>query len=180
MYYALSRPNRVNKLISVDIAPTQRPIATTFNNYIDLMSRMTKEEKFKTRLEVDKYLATEIQDKGIRQFLCMNLKQDPSSKIFTFELNFEVLRKFLKEIASFPINLNSIKPFENPFMLLYGAKSNYVELPAMDIKIKQLFPNVKYSLLNTGHWVKKCFPSFLFKFKLVFRIVSHRKHLSPY
>ena len=143
MALALMRPDLVRRLIVADIAPvayshTQLPFIHAMRG-LDL-SAITK------RSEVDKLLAAQIDDAGIRAFLLQSL--DVKGK--RWRLNLDVLEAEMPKIMGFP-DLGG--QFDGPTLFLSGGLSDYV-LPAHRAAIKALFPKARYARIpGVGHWL---------------------------
>lgn len=64
MHYALSHPTRLDKLVVVDISPTDRDLSSEFGSYIAAM-RNVEQARVKNKDEADKLLARTIE---VRQY----------------------------------------------------------------------------------------------------------------
>jgi len=147
MLYAFNHPERLNKLVVVDIAPKNydRPLFRTFLKQllsIDLRG-------LKTRGEADKRLAEKISDSAIRQFLLKNLYKDDNQN-FQWRIN----------LMSLFTNINAILGAEDiqgswngPTLFVRGGQSDYItdkDFP----EIKELFPKAEIETIPSAtHWV---------------------------
>ena len=146
MKFSLLFPERVKKLIVVDIAPKIyfpdfRDIINGYNN-LDL-------DSFKMRSEIDNVYKSFVKDNFLRSFLMKNIYRDKEGK-FRLRINLKVLEKKIINIGSFD---HENLFFEKSTAFIKGSKSDYI-LKADQNLIKKYFP--KYSLYevpNAGHWV---------------------------
>ena len=147
MMFATLRPERVEKLIVVDIAPKYYPIH--HHSIIDALQNLDT-ETLQSRNQAEEELAIEISDAGIRQFLLKSLyRTDEGNYAFRFHLDLiaeqiERVGEALPEIAYSDVEA----------LFLYGKKSNYL-IPEQDTDlIKKHFPNAQLLCVeNAGHWV---------------------------
>jgi len=143
MEFALNHPERVEKLIVVDIAPVQYPAhhKEIFNaiNAMDL-------EQITSRKEADSQLSQWVQSAGVRAFLLKNLYRDGDR--FCWRANFKVLESDYANIAAAPID----GEFKKPTLFIKGAQSNYI-LPEYQQAVVSRFPQVTLKIINeAGHW----------------------------
>ena len=146
MKFSLLFPERVKKLIVVDIAPKVyfpdfRKIINGYK-YLDL-------DSFKMRSEIDKVYKSFVKDSFLRSFLMKNIYRDKEGK-FRLRINLKVLEEKIMEIGLFDHENLS---FDKSTAFIKGSKSDYI-LKVDENLIKKCFP--KYSLHevhNAGHWV---------------------------
>lgn len=145
MVLGLSAPERVRRLVVVDIAPvayahTQEPLIKAMRG-LDLTG-------LTTRSEADARLAKTVAEAPVRAFLLqsLDLKADPP----VWRLNLDVLDAEMARIIGWP-DLSG--QFEGPVLFLTGAQSNYVR-PEHHDTIRHLFPKARFeTLANAGHWL---------------------------
>ena len=145
MVLALSRPERVRRLIVADISPvayghTQMPLVEAMAG-LDLAG-------VTTRGEADRRLAETVTEPGVRAFLLqsLDLKADPPR----WRLNLGVLGAEMGRILGFPPVDGR---FDGPVLVLAGAESDYV-LPEHRQVIRERFPNVRFARIpGAGHWL---------------------------
>mgnify|MGYP000057734308 CR=1 FL=1 len=137
-------PNRINKLIVLDIAPKQYQAEhhAIFDGLlaIDL-------EQYKKRSDVDTVLAKSLPDKAVRQFLLMNLVLNNSR--LEWRVNLQALAD------NYPQLLTAVcldRKLSLPTLFICGAKSNYI-LASDTSLIHHHFLNAEIVTMNTGHWV---------------------------
>jgi pimeloyl-ACP methyl ester carboxylesterase len=146
MQFAAMQPERINKLVIVDISPRQY-----FSQHTPLMDAMMALDlaQYTTRAEVDEALSDEIQDKAVRQFLLMNLVTDERGLFW--RINLPALKANYQQLMA-PvcegIELNM------PSLFVYGAQSDYVSADDRAL-IEQQFPEALLQPIDkAGHWVQ--------------------------
>jgi esterase len=146
MNFALAYPQKLQKLIVVDIAPRFYDL----EHYIILDGlKAIPIGTVSTRQEADEVLSKFVPESDVRQFLLKNL-QRKSEGGFTWKLNLPVIDKNIKNIG---LDLQFDGKFEKPTLFIRGGRSRYVNDEDM-ARIKEIFPNVKLETLDTGHWVQ--------------------------
>ena len=146
MKFSLLFPERVEKLIVVDIAP--KKYLPDFKNIIDGYNHLDL-DSFNSRFEIDNVYKIFVEDNFLRSFLMKNIYRDKEGK-FRFRINLKVLEKKIIEIGSFD-HKNSF--FNKQTSFIKGSKSDYILEEDKNL-IKKYFP--KYSIHkvnNAGHWV---------------------------
>ena len=147
MTFAISFPEKVEKLIVVDIAPKAYP--PHHQGIIKALQSVNFNE-VNSRQEVEEVLQQYIPEKSVIQFLTKNLYWTEDKKL-NWRFNLTTLAEKYTEFVS-----NAIKfgKFEDETLFIAGAKSNYI-LPQDGLLLRQQFP--KYRLItidNAGHWVQ--------------------------
>lgn len=145
MQLALSHPERVEKLIVVDISPRAYPPL-----HDELLEAMLSVDLnvYQSRQEVDKALEVRIPEFPVRQFLLKNLSRGASGK-FSWKANLDVISRNYKEIAR---QIIAQDPFPKPTLFVKGIRSNYI-LDSDTPAIRRLFPLATISALDSGHWI---------------------------
>ena len=147
MHLALEHPDRVAKLIVVDVAPVE---------YEDRHS-----DVFKALFAVDlRTLGSRQQaegtlrsilgnDENTVQFLMKGLYRDDDNK-FQWRFDVQALYDAYDEISS---GITSDKPFEGDTLFIKGEKSEYINASNFS-EIIDLFPNNQLvEIAGAGHWV---------------------------
>jgi esterase len=146
MQLALRHPERVAKLIVVDMAP--RPYSPRHAKIVSAMLALGL-AKFQARRQVQEALAPAIPDLAVRQFLLKNLESDSAGALRwriglrQISLNYDSLRQ----------SIDSPLPFDHPTLFIRGERSDFLtegDLPA----IQNLFPQARLETVpQAGHWV---------------------------
>ncbi|WP_278352128.1 alpha/beta fold hydrolase [Chryseobacterium gleum] len=147
MQFAIKYPERVEKLIVVDISPKAYP---PHHQGIIKALETVDFNKVTSRNEVEAVLNQYIPERSTVQFLTKNLYWDDNKKL-GWRFNLKTLSEKYNEFVS-----NAVKfgVFEGDTLFIAGAKSNYI-LPQDEYGIKQQFPKAKIvTVKNAGHWVQ--------------------------
>jgi pimeloyl-ACP methyl ester carboxylesterase len=144
MQFATHHPDRVEKLIVVDMAI--RAYADAHTHLIDAMMAIDL-TTLQSRHEVDKILSNSIPQAMVRQFLLMNLIKSDSNLAWRINLaalktNYPGLQQAVCENAY----------YEKPCLFIRGEHSDYVK-DADTEQIKTNFINAQFASLPTGHWI---------------------------
>ena len=141
MMLALTRPDKVDRLIVADIAPV-----TYSHSQIGPIEAMRRADlsHASTRADVGAQLTG--LEPGVDTFLLQSL--DLKEK--RWRLNLDVLATEMDRIIGFP---QIEARFDGPTLFLSGADSTYVDRSHRE-RIKGLFPNAKFaSIPGAGHWL---------------------------
>lgn len=144
MHFAVQHPDRINKLIVVDMAT--RAYADAHMHLIDAMLDIDP-STMQSRHEADKILSNRIPQTAVRQFLLMNLIKSDSGLAWRINLsalktNYPNLQQAVCENAH----------YEKPCLFIRGEQSDYVQ-DADIAQIKTSFIQAQFASLPTGHWV---------------------------
>lgn len=147
MILALTRPDLVERLVVVDIAPA--PSGGTLIDYIHTMQDLPI-GRFTRRSEVETALADTIPEPGIRAFLSQNVKSDPDG--LSWMINLDALEANFDAILDFP-EIPEGTHFKKPTLFIAGEKSDYIR-PHHQAEIDRLFPHSELEVIaRAGHWV---------------------------
>lgn len=145
MRYAQLYPNKIEKLISVDMG-TQAYEAS----HDDIIAGLESIDlaKISSRREADEQLAKFEPNRTVRQFLLKNLHREGKDS-FRWKINIPVLAKeyaeILKGLPEEEVMLDTL--------FINGGKSGYIREEDKD-KIRRFFPLADfYTIENAGHWV---------------------------
>ncbi|HTF18271.1 MAG TPA: alpha/beta fold hydrolase [Chryseolinea sp.] len=146
MNFALQHPDRVNKLVVVDIAPR----AYNLEHYalVNAMAELPLSE-LKSRNDADTLLAAKVAEPDVRQFLLKNLQRTAEGG-FSWKVNLPVIREKLSNVG---IDLLTSGTFDKPTLFIKGARSQYIKDTDWE-RIKTRFPAASLETLETGHWVQ--------------------------
>jgi esterase len=146
MQFATEFPNRVEKLIVVDIAPKAYPAS-----HRPILSALSTLElkAYKSFGEVDGALAAAIPEASLRQFLLKNLTRDKDGGL-SWKIDLEAIARNYDNLAA------AIAPrqsFNRPACFIRGGQSNYIRDDDISL-IQKTFPRAEIKTIpNAGHWV---------------------------
>jgi pimeloyl-ACP methyl ester carboxylesterase len=145
MHFAVSRPERVQALVVVDIAPKAYPIH--HQGYINAMKSIDF-NTIHSRGAVDAILAKSVDNAGIRQFFMKSLHWKTKEKL-AFRFNLDALEDQLQEVGT-PLKFGY---FDRPTLFIAGGASGYITADDEDA-ILDHFPSAHIeTIANAGHWV---------------------------
>ncbi|MGI9026801.1 MAG: alpha/beta fold hydrolase [Burkholderiaceae bacterium] len=147
MTLALTGPQRLGRLVVVDIAPIS--YGDHFSSYTQAM-RGIDTVAATSRDEVQRALSQDIHDPGTVGFLMQNLVRH--NEQYDWRINLPALSAAMTEIGAFPSALDG-KTFSGPTTLITAARSDYVS--ADDRKLfSNYFPKARFvEIRDAGHWV---------------------------
>jgi len=160
MQFALTQPDRVEKLVVVDIAPhVYAP------EHVPIFKALLalELEQYHSRAEFEAALAPAIPDLTLRRFLLKNLRNDGPAYKWRIPLKsiFANYSKLCEAIAPAPA-------FTKPALFLRGGQSPYVS-DADAPQIHQFFPSATIETIPTArHWVHADAPDEFVKRVLAF------------
>jgi pimeloyl-ACP methyl ester carboxylesterase len=147
MKFAFTYPDKIEKLIVVDIAPRQ--YNTDFHkNLLATLYKLPLVD-FDKREEIDKLLSDSFEDKGIRLFLLKNLYRN-DKKEFAWRFNIESLLDTIENIqeADFITGNCAI-----PTHFLRGGNSDYIN-STDELIINKHFSDFSIATIDgAGHWL---------------------------
>ena len=143
--FCIDHPERVEKLIVVDIAPRDYPPehhALTLDAMLGLDLA-----KLGSKKEADDALSKTIPNWAFRQFLLTNLGENDSG--FAWKPNLRALRNSIAELSVNP--LDETERYDGPALFVCGGKSGYVRSEHFP-SIKKHFPQSQITVLaEAGH-----------------------------
>jgi esterase len=146
MNFALAHPDKLEKLIVVDISP--KPY--NLEHYVIIEGlKAIPIQQITSRNEADVALAQYVPEPDVRQFLLKNLQRQPEGG-FTWKINLPAIDKNLSKIG---LDLEFEGRFEKPTLFIRGGKSKYVKDEDV-ARIQEIFPLATLETLDTGHWVQ--------------------------
>ncbi len=146
MQFALQYPDKINKLIVVDIAP--KAYQHGAHDAVFEAIFHVKLGQITSRKEAETAMLPYLGDFGTRQFILKSLDRTESG--FQWKFNIDLLHREYEQAIAAISNHQSV---DIPTMFVRGGQSLYVkeeDLPG----IKQLFPQSDLvTISNAGHWV---------------------------
>ena len=145
MATAQTIPDRVARLIVVDIAPKVYP-----PHHQLILEAMTTADlaTAKSRKEVDERVTPYIPDLGTRQFILKNIKRGEQG--MEWKLNLPVIKEKIEEVGANPM-LETV--FEKPTLFIKGGDSAYINVQDAAL-LAASFPNYDLEVIDgANHWV---------------------------
>ncbi|HEY0240330.1 MAG TPA: alpha/beta fold hydrolase [Friedmanniella sp.] len=152
MLVALRRPELVERLCVVDIAPARTSADGGFGAFVTAM-RQVDLETLPDRAAADDVVARGVPDATVRGFLLQNLRRDGSGAQarWRWQMNLALLGDHLSELAGWPED--QAGTYGGPVLWLAGADSDYVRPESAPV-MRALFPRVRLMRIkHAGHWV---------------------------
>ena len=146
MLFACQYPDRVERLIVVDIAPKAYPIH--HQQYIDAM-RTLDFDKISSRGEADEALGKLITNFAVRQFMLKSLYWVEKGRL-AFRFNLDAIEENLNMVGE---ALLEDAEYVGEALFINGGQSNYIT-PEDEELIHHHFPLAHlYTIKEAGHWV---------------------------
>lgn len=147
MMLALERPDLVERLVVVDIAPARSP-----GNSADILRAVERVplDRCDRRTDVEEALAEDVPDPKVRAFLAANVVSGPDG--LAWGVNLDAIARHLDDILGFP-DVPPGRAFAGPTLILAGGRSPYVT-PEHHAAISRLFPAARIETIpQAGHWL---------------------------
>lgn len=144
MRFATSFPDRVEKLVVVDISP-KRNNPYHLHEVQALMGLGIEDAT--SRKAIEDSLAEQVSDWAMRQFLLTNLASDPEGG-YRWQINLRVIHRWLPQLADTPLKTG--ERCHCPTLFVRGAKSGFMRDEDVAL-IEALFPKVQIKTLDSGH-----------------------------
>lgn len=165
MQFALLHPERVRKLVVVDIAP--RAYQSIHDEVFEALRGLDL-ARLRTRTEADEALATYIPHHATRRFLLTNLVYKAEGGL-AWRVNLDALHAQREQLT---VAVNGMIPFENPTLFVQGDRSDYIR-DSDRPQILKLFPSATVqTVAAAGHWVHVDAPEVFLKCITDFLLVS--------
>ena len=145
MYYSQKYPNRLEKMVVVDIGIKRYPM---HHNEIIKGIKSIDLSTIESRSAAEQAMLPFVDSYGVRQFLLKNLYWLEKGKL-AWRMNVDVLEREMEEILAPIPNIE----VWTPTLFLRGAMSNYILDEDWDA-IEEIFPDATLETIeNAGHWV---------------------------
>lgn len=161
MRFAASYPEKVNRLMIIDIAPKNYLAGNNSSQHIRQHERILELlqdpdlSHFHTRKELDDYFSLKVKEEPVRLFLLKNIHRNPAG-IFEWKINAAVLRDSFRPMVS-EVDwswFEGLRPImAYPVTFVRGLNSEYVS--DADWKdILKIYPEAKLiDVPDAGHWL---------------------------
>ena len=147
MWLALHHPERVARLVVVDIAPVA--YGHDFRPFIHAM-RAVEQVGVRSRAEAESRLTPVVPDPAVRQFLLQNLVAADGR--YRWRINLDALEAGMPDIVGFP-EPDATTAYTAPALFVHGARSDYLGAEALPV-IAKWFPAAEViRIADAGHWL---------------------------
>ncbi|GAA1730069.1 alpha/beta fold hydrolase [Aeromicrobium alkaliterrae] len=148
MVLALRHPDLIDRLVVVDIAPSDSDGAGEFEHLLGSLAAIDL-STITRRSQADEQLQEPIPNRTVRGFLLQNLRAGDDER-YRWQANLDVLRRDLPTIGGFP-ELEAT--FDHPVLWISGETSDYVR-EEHEARMRELFPRTRLvTVKGAGHWV---------------------------
>jgi len=146
MYFAINHPEKVEKMVVVDISPKKYPI--TNKDIIEALEKVNLAE-VKSRKEVEEILSQDIKNYGTMQFLLKNLYWEDSQKL-AWRFNLEALKNNIARVGE--LTPMPSQPLQIPVLFVKGEKSDHI-VSTDNTLINAMFAHAEIATIpDAGHW----------------------------
>jgi len=164
MFFAITHPDRVDKLIIADISP--KKYLKNHHNILDVLKALNSVDFAiqKERKEVENTISQYINDFGTIQFL-MKLVYRKNVDRLDFRINLSSLTTNYDNIN---IEIPKTSKYNKSVLFLKGDKSDYIQNDDIE-EILEIFPNSEIKIIsNSGHWIHAENPNDFFDFSMTY------------
>lgn len=152
MRLALDRPDLVDRLVVVDMAPVRYERMGAFARYVAAMQAIDL-TTLTDRVAADDQLRAAVPDTTVRGFLLQNLRREPGSRgRWYWQPNLGLFGRELAEVGAWDVPADTT-PYPGPVLWVAGADSDYIR-PEYGPAMRALFPRTQLvTVKRAGHWV---------------------------
>ena len=149
MQFAVDNPERVQKLVVVDISPVDYP-----SGHEDIFKALfsINMDELTSRKQADEALKPLVEELGVRQFLLKNLARKKEGG-YQWKFNLQAIHFNYSQITA--NSLTDFDVFEGETLFVKGENSpRYIEVETVAEAILPHFPKAKIEVVKgAGHWV---------------------------
>jgi pimeloyl-ACP methyl ester carboxylesterase len=167
MRFAADYPEKVNRLMVVDIAPKNYLVAGSTFKHIrqhEMILELLQSPdlyQFQSRKELDEFFSSRIKEESVRLFLLKNIHRNHSG-VFEWKINAPVLRDSFRSIVSETDQAwftERLPITAYPVTFVRGLNSEYVSDPDWK-EIRKIYPEARLvDFPGAGHWLHAEQPS---------------------
>jgi pimeloyl-ACP methyl ester carboxylesterase len=151
MVLALRRPELVERLCVVDVAPVAYDRVGEFAGYIEAMQGLDLAE-LAQRSDADAALREAVPNDTVRSFLLQNLRRDDGGG-WRWQVNLDVLGEDLRTVSGWPRDRLEVPAYPGPVLWVGGESSDYVR-DEHAAEMERWFPRTRrVTVKGAGHWV---------------------------
>ncbi len=161
MQFAHTYPEKVNRLIVVDIAPKAYPPGHHF--IFDALFSIDL-DTIESRSDAEAVMEEKIGDEAIRLFLLKNLTRTKAGG-YRWKMNLDAIYRHYEDILS---AVRSETPFANPTLFIRGERSNYIQDEDFSSIHEQFSTAEIVTMPGAGHWLHSEQPEEMLKIVLDF------------
>jgi len=159
MQLALANPQRVNRLLVVDIAPVA--YGEERGDHENVFSGLLAMDlaRLASRAEAERKLEPFVGEEAVRKFLVSNLVRGEEAA-FQWRFNLSALRDNYGRLRE---GMQAGGSFQKPVLFIKGGESNYIQQQDWTV-IQQYFPRARIkTVMGAGHWPHAAKPQVFYK-----------------
>jgi len=173
MLFAANHPEKIEKLIIVDIAPVNymnSPDKGQYNQHLKILQSLSEFQKkshdFKTRTEIAGFLMEKLSNETLVRFLLKSTYRDRETRLFRCRINTQIIKQSLNEIIG-GINEENLLPLapitDYPVLFIKGESSEYITKDCLPV-IQKIYPEYIIKIIpDAGHWLHAEHPNIFLK-----------------